>query len=49
LVEIGASSPNGGAASNFDNEAPVIALWLEPYAMANRLVRNRRLSHLHRR
>jgi ergothioneine biosynthesis protein EgtB len=36
LVEIG----HAGANFHFDNEAPRHRVWLEPYAMANRLVRN---------
>jgi len=48
LVEIGHPA-NGGRLSTSTNEAPVIASGLGAYAIANRLVRKRRLRHLHRR
>ena len=38
LVEIG--HPANGGGFHFDNEAPRHRVWLEPYAIANRLVRN---------
>ena len=40
LVEIGHGCPGGGDGFHFDNEAPRHRLWLEPFAIADRLVRN---------
>jgi ergothioneine biosynthesis protein EgtB len=40
LVEIGHGGPSGGDGFHFDNEAPRHRLWLEPFAIADRLVRN---------
>jgi ergothioneine biosynthesis protein EgtB len=40
LVEIGHGGASGGDGFHFDNEAPRHRLWLEPFAIADRLVRN---------
>jgi ergothioneine biosynthesis protein EgtB len=40
LVEIGHGGPGGGDGFHFDNEAPRHRQWLEPFAIADRLVRN---------
>ncbi|WP_398334999.1 ergothioneine biosynthesis protein EgtB [Vulcanococcus sp.] len=40
LVEIGHGGARGGDGFHFDNEAPRHRLWLEPFAIADRLVRN---------
>ena len=40
LVEIGHGGTDGDESFHFDNEAPRHRLWLEPFAIADRLVRN---------